>query len=370
VLNFRFIGKQEQMMQRVLVMCVLGIGLALGCSDDDYPVDSGVVMKDSSVDGPDGDAPVSDGPVSDGPVSDAPVSDAPVSDAPVSDAPVSDAPVSDAPVSDAPVSDAPVSDAPSPDLGVDANADGPVSDGPRADSIADVAILDAAIDVATDMPQDMPAPDQMQPDQMQPDTMRQAVLSNPICSSSGGGGDGGTSGFAAPVIPGTTENGHLSTVRLTPPGYPFTVTSVRYLLMRPATTPPFNECATGIDHKVLVWAGSNVTPAATPANVQTFTSANVPDGISDRVIEHKLSTPLVLNQGEHVFIAVEMRYEPGAGPLPARRTCLRACWFPSVAADRDYWSNSASTPYPWVTLQSFFASGPYPTVSTQAVGWY
>lgn len=211
----------------------------------------------------------------------------------------------------------------------------------RPDSAADLPTADLR-------PADLPVTPDVLPRDRGVDAPNIVVLGNILCSDPGA------------LQGGPTEDGHLSAVRLTPKFYPFTVNKVRYALMpSPASAP--NTCATGIDHRVDIFITSAIAPAATPTILRSIKVPRTADGTTIRVFTHDVTPPLVLAQGDHLYVAVQMRHTSAGEQL-----CLRACFPATAPKDRDYWSNAALPPYPWVQLQSF---GFVAQSSTQALGF-
>ena len=101
--------------------------------------------------------------------------------------------------------------------------------------------------------------------------------------------------------------------------------------------------------------------SAAPTILRSIKVARSSDGTTIKVLEHDVTPPLVLAQGDQLYVAVQMRYTAQGEQL-----CLRACFPASAPQDRDYWSNAKQAPYPWVELQSF---GFVAFSSTQALGY-
>lgn len=139
------------------------------------------------------------------------------------------------------------------------------------------------------------------------------------------------------VTPAENEAGHLYAVRLTPPSYPFEVTEVQYELFGT------EECDSTTAHRVEVFVDTATTPPASP----TITQLDIPaTGTTEpvRVVTAQLTSPITLQTGEHLFVAVELVNIGGS--------CMAACGGATIA-DRDWWSNAAAAPYSWATLASF-----------------
>ncbi|MCK5798355.1 MAG: hypothetical protein KAI47_14285, partial [Deltaproteobacteria bacterium] len=186
------------------------------------------------------------------------------------------------------------------------------------------------------------------PDHRSPDAPKVVLLSNGVCSSTTMG----------PMASGAGEDGHLAASRLTPKHYPFTVTQVRYALLPGSSL----KCHTGMAHRVDIYAAGGVAPAAFPIVLRSISVNAQANGSTIRVITLDVTPPLVLTQGQQLFVAVEMRIDANSN-----RTCLRSCFPPSGALPgRDYWSNAASAPYPWKSLKD---SGIPAVYSTQALGY-
>ena len=144
------------------------------------------------------------------------------------------------------------------------------------------------------------------------------------------------------VSPAEGEDGHRAAVRLTPPGYPFTVTAVRYTLAHTG------KCSAQLAHRAEVYAGTGPAPPAAPTPHAAFTVAAAGErDATARLISLKLPVPLTLARGEHLFVAIELK-RPATGPM----SCVALCRLPATD-DRDFWSNAPAAPYSWQTLTSF-----------------
>jgi hypothetical protein len=255
------------------------------------------------------------------------------------------------------------------DAGVDLprGADGLLRDGPAPDGlVADRGTPDLSMDLAADIRVDQPQPD-LRVDQPQPDASPDVGTPDllapdlpapdlPTTVAIGNGSCGSATMY--PVSPGPTEDGHLAAARLTPKSYPFTVTQIRYALL-PAV--PSVKCDTGLAHRVEVFVAKAKAPPASPTVTHTLQNPKVVNGSVIRVITHDLIPPLTLQQGDELFVSVELRYASASS-----FSCLRSCWLPTAPTERDYWSNAKTAPYPWVKLSSFGVTAFY---STQALGY-
>jgi hypothetical protein len=197
----------------------------------------------------------------------------------------------------------------------------PACEDPESDADADSDVdADADADVDADVDADADGPE------------RYTTLAN---ETPCGGGTG-----VIRADPG--EEGHLVAVRLTPETTPFTVTKVRYRL--PATPAP---CSPTLAHRVELYVSEEVAPPATPTPVATIDVPADPGRASAPLVTHDLDAPLVLEAGQHLFVAVSM-----AG-TSEERLCVTGCDNLEAEADRNYWSNAAAPPYTWATLASF-----------------
>ncbi|MEJ7733903.1 MAG: hypothetical protein WKG00_32505 [Polyangiaceae bacterium] len=140
------------------------------------------------------------------------------------------------------------------------------------------------------------------------------------------------------IYPAPGEAGHLYGVRLTPPSYPYAVTSVQYELVG------IDDCLVTTAHHVEVFVSTNTVPPNEPTLVASVDVAGAPAQQPSYVVQAPLPDPVVLVDGEHLFVAVEL-------PL-VEASCIAVCQDAS-ANDRDYWSNAAVMPYDWATLASF-----------------
>jgi len=150
------------------------------------------------------------------------------------------------------------------------------------------------------------------------------------------------------IVPLPWEVGHYAANRLTPPAWPFIVDSISYELDEQS------GCRGDVDHTVLVWAESSLIPSATPVLLETI---HVPAGGvavgTARTYDVPLSSPLELDAGEHLFVAIEMVLSDSG-----EFTCLTTCGGHSDP-EAGFWSNDTATPFPWTTLSSFGLDGDY-----------
>lgn len=131
-------------------------------------------------------------------------------------------------------------------------------------------------------------------------------------------------------------------VRLTPTSYPFTVTSIRYLLPGSDTEA---ECDNGLSHRAEVHASANATPEGTPTVAATF---NVPRSTSSKDSVwalHGLDTPLKLQSGEHLYVLVEMM------PDGAKTLCVQGCGDNATGEFSFIDVDSDQPPYEWKSFK-------------------
>jgi hypothetical protein len=160
--------------------------------------------------------------------------------------------------------------------------------------------------------------------------------------------------------PDPGEEGHLCAGRLTPPGYPFEVRTIRYRLGHGPSSGV--QCNAGLEHQVQLYVESEVKPPATPAAPVVLTiPAQDPSTLSDegRTVSADLSQPLVVKTGEHLFVAVKF-----AGQHP-NVLCVGVNTEDPYQGDRNYWSNASAPPYSWKQLDTFGLKG---TVMVTALG--
>jgi hypothetical protein len=140
------------------------------------------------------------------------------------------------------------------------------------------------------------------------------------------------------IYPAPGEAGHLYAVRLTPPSYPYAVTSIQYELVGGA------GCLITSDHRVEVFVSTETVPPNAPTLVATIDIDGAAAEGASFAVESTLQDEVVLLDGEHLFVAVELPIVEGS--------CIAVCKDAPVV-DRDYWSNAAASPYNWATLASF-----------------
>lgn len=195
-----------------------------------------------------------------------------------------------------------------------------------------------------------------------------SVSSSSSASASGTGGNGGTGGTggagagpeltnndstceAGSIAQAMGEDGHLAAAQLTPPSYPFVITSIQYVLVPPEN----NNCETGLAHQVDLFVGTDITlltdPDTMPPNGRHFDVPAETNLTEDRLVTLEVNPPLEIASGD-LFIAVKF-----GGMFPDHVLCVGSCGGPAFKIDRNWWSNAAMPPYSWQELSSFGSNG-------------
>jgi hypothetical protein len=142
------------------------------------------------------------------------------------------------------------------------------------------------------------------------------------------------------IFPSPGSEGMLVAVRLVPSAYPYQVTGVRYRVSDD------QRCTSQVAHRVELYVSKNAAPDSTPTPAAVI---NVPASgapITSGVILQSLSSPIALQQGESLFIAIQLAGDGGSKTL-----CVSTCP-ENEKIDRNYWSGTLAPPYSWVTLSS------------------
>ncbi|MBK7863704.1 MAG: hypothetical protein IPJ65_34885 [Archangiaceae bacterium] len=178
----------------------------------------------------------------------------------------------------------------------------------------------------------------------------------------------------SPLYP--DEVGHWTATRLTPATYPFTVSKVAYSLVGIQA----GACDAELAHKVQVFVSRDggLDPSPADAGALTLTVANsngqadfakVDGGVRGRIFTHTLASPVTLTSGQSLFVAVQMAGRAGGPDDAGITTCLATCrpaGDAGVKSNIDFWSNSATEPYPWADLVGDFGFTQYNTI--RAIG--
>ncbi len=170
------------------------------------------------------------------------------------------------------------------------------------------------------------------------DTEPGTLSNNPHCPCSGW------------LFPNAGEEGQLAAARLVPDSHPFTVTDIAYPLAGGSDHGSV-DCVNGRAHRVEVFVGSDTFPEASPSQVQVIDVPETANSDADRRVELTLDSPVTLNEGESLFVAVEL-----VGSHP-RVSCMLTCLEVPELADRNYWSNATEAPYSWAQLSSYGIPG-------------
>jgi hypothetical protein len=212
-------------------------------------------------------------------------------------------------------------------------------------------------------------------DDTQPTTASSSVTGSSTTSSTGSGGSGGTgtttsagpggaggSGggmpdlvlsnapscqdfdYIFPLLP--EEASHVAATRLTPSAAPFVVERVSYTL---AGQTEFSACDGGLAHRVDVWVESwdpnDPYPVEAPSMQAVHASFDVPADPAahepGRTVELALDPPMNLEEGDVIFVGVEMASNRG----DTASLCIQGCSDTNGIDGLDFWSNDASEPY-------------------------
>jgi hypothetical protein len=144
--------------------------------------------------------------------------------------------------------------------------------------------------------------------------------------------------------------GTLFAARLTPPDYPLQITSVRYQRLVDLEDP---ACDIDHDQEVMLFSGTDVAPVEEPVALASWTEPAA-EGVQAGSfwIEHDLpsETPVVLNTGEYLFVAIR------CGDCVAdsgEHLCYRVC-AEDFSLETNYESEFPTPPYGWVCFDYYF----------------
>jgi hypothetical protein len=171
-------------------------------------------------------------------------------------------------------------------------------------------------------------------------------------SDTGGTGGGGTgellsnietcAGAVQVVYPAPGENLQWAASRLTPSSYPADIAKVVLALRHGGS----DDCSAELPTKVMVFKGTEVTPNASPADPQEISVSVTSATSGDASYAFDLTSPLKLQTGEHLFVAMQVRVDNN------KKTCIVSC--PTGGhADRNYWAVKQKAPFDWAKLASF-----------------
>ncbi len=148
--------------------------------------------------------------------------------------------------------------------------------------------------------------------------------------------------------PGPGEEGHLAATRLATLDVPFEVTAVRARLHHGSVGGVMCDAST--PRQLIVWKSTSDTPDVQPSNAVTMTFPTEETLGEERLIESSLDTPIVLNEGEYLWAAVDFGgTQPNVG-------CIKTCRS-NAEEGLNFWSNSAEAPYDWADLATIGANG-------------
>jgi hypothetical protein len=139
------------------------------------------------------------------------------------------------------------------------------------------------------------------------------------------------------LYPGVGEEGHWAASRITPSNTPFTLEKVVIEVSDDAF------CDGGQSFTAEVWIETALSPSASPTVLERFDLPAASPAGGLRSLEATLSTPVMVDGGEHIFISLQLADDSA---------CIRTC-ADAGAIDRNYWSSAVTPPFSWVTLQSF-----------------
>ena len=148
------------------------------------------------------------------------------------------------------------------------------------------------------------------------------------------------------IAPLAGEESDLAVARLTPASYPFEVTHVRYALDNSGLKEGRITCSAAYAHEVEIFVDGATRPPEHPQILQRWHVAGVTASQPLVVRSLALEAPVVLEKGQHLFVAVR-----AAGKYPST-LCMAACGGPSVPKDRNYWGKDGAQAS-WPMLASF-----------------
>ncbi len=158
-----------------------------------------------------------------------------------------------------------------------------------------------------------------------------------------------TEDFVFPFLP--DEAGHLAATILTPDAYPFEVTRVLYELGGDNLG---GTCNSTLAHHVEVFITPDGVLTDAPSGMAEFVSIDVPEdamAMGGRTVELELPTPIMLERGDSIVVAVALE----ANADTSASVCIRTCSDDGGIAGIDWWSNAALEPYFWADMVADFA---------------
>jgi len=144
---------------------------------------------------------------------------------------------------------------------------------------------------------------------------------------------------ASKIGPSASEHGDLAVARLTPFAYPFVVDSVRYFLVAEPAIDGY-QCVAGMAHEVHLFVATANDPGA---GAQPVASIQVPASSKSQgalyEFAHMLDQELKLQDGESLFVAIQMNGDPAT----KTKMCTPACG-DTHKADANYWTTDGTQP--------------------------
>jgi hypothetical protein len=151
----------------------------------------------------------------------------------------------------------------------------------------------------------------------------------------------------AMLSPYPGENLQWAAARLTPASYPVEVAKIVVDLNHGATNGAGAQCDASLSTKAMVFKGTEVTPTASPASAQEVEVSIATPTSGDASYTFDLTSPVTLQTGEHLFVALQVR--EGGG----KSTCIAGCAYTSGGEDRNYWAVETTAPFAWTKLSAW-----------------
>lgn len=152
------------------------------------------------------------------------------------------------------------------------------------------------------------------------------------------------SNLVGPFLP--DEGGHYNASVITPDAYPFTITEIGYGLA------VGEQCVSNLAHNVLVFVHADEALSNEPSGLDSYQliSVEASEDAEERTLTHTLETPIVLEEGQSIVVAVQLATDTDEGTTSL---CTLACNGTTEGAD--WWSNAAQEPFDWADLVADFA---------------
>lgn len=154
----------------------------------------------------------------------------------------------------------------------------------------------------------------------------------------------------------SSEVGHYMATRLVPNRRPMRIEEVRYMLFH--GTHPLHgvDCSVVTTHDVVLYKG--FTTGGPPSNPIEVARVTVSGGTAPSAADFvwkvaTLPSPVTIDFGEAVWVAVEMQAQTGYTGL----VCAALCDDDGGEVEHGYWSNAVSAPYPWAELETWGITG-------------